>query len=611
MTQGELEKIPKGIEKSFSELQIRIMQDIVRRIQANGFSTASADWQTTRLQQLGMSEEQIKAWIRDILNVADEEVDRIYSDDAFEEYMGYRRAYEVFGRQQLDYEENQELQQIVRAVREQTKEALQNLTATMGFVKAKPDGRRQAVPLSEFYRQTLDAAVYDIRSGAFDYNTVLTRSITDMTKSGLQWIDYKSGWHNRIPVAARRAIMTGFRQVQGKINEQVARDLGTDSYEVTVHIGARPTHQPWEGRVWTWDQLCSTEEGMPGLGSALGLHGINCYHDYNPFIPGVSVRTYTDEELDRIHEEENTPKEYGGKEYTTYEALQHQRKLETRARMYREDVALLEEGGGDEDTIIAMKCRYQKTMQEYRAFSKKMGLPMQRERIYQDGLKVDMRAPSKTQKHGQVLKGPVGSRSRLFSDIGDEIRATSEKVYFSNDNDYSLDIDGLNPEVNKALSEIAKDLAKKGSEDGYEHMCLVDIKTGNVVHEECNGDDISVGVDFWKVAGDNEDIDFIYIHNHNYVSSLSETDLTTPVRCKNILYMVAVQNDGVAYVAHRVNDAVQDFYPDFYFDKELEELNQKSRNGIITPVERMQEREKIIIQNLIKTFYGGRVDCFE
>jgi len=53
MTQGELEKIPLKTGQIFSDLELRIMTDIVRRIKENGFSTASADWQVTRLQQLG------------------------------------------------------------------------------------------------------------------------------------------------------------------------------------------------------------------------------------------------------------------------------------------------------------------------------------------------------------------------------------------------------------------------------------------------------------------------------------------------------------------------------------------------------------------------------
>jgi len=387
MTQGELEKIPSEVVKAMSDLEIRIMEDMVRRIRVNGFSTASADWQFTRLEQLGMSEQQIKAWVQEVLGATDEEIERIYSDEAYQEYMGSGRAYKVYGRDRIPFDDNVELQQLIEAVKRQTGEEMTRITGSMGFVTKGLHGNLISIPLTEFYQRTLDNAMYDIHSGAFDYNSVLGRVINDMTNSGLRWIDYESGHHNRVPVAARRAVMTGFRQVQEKINEQVARDLGTDSYEVTVHIGARPTHQVWEGQVWTMDELHS----VCGLGTVTGLHGANCYHDYNAFIPGVSVRTYTDDELKQIHEQENKPKTYNGKEYTTYEALQRQRQLETRARKYREDVHLLQKGDGSEDDIIAKKARYQGTLQEYRDFSRKMDLPMQKERIYQDGLKVDMR----------------------------------------------------------------------------------------------------------------------------------------------------------------------------------------------------------------------------
>lgn len=177
--------------------------------------------------------------------------------------------------------------------------------------------------------------------------------------------------------------MTGFRQVQGKINEQVAEDLGTNSYEVTYHVGARPTHQPWQGRVWTMRELIN----VCGLGTVTGLKGANCYHDYRPFIPGVSVRTYTDEQLEQMLKEENTPKEYNGKRYTTYQALQQQRKMERSMRATRQQISLLKEGEADERSIILKKARYQGQMQVYKDFSGKMGLPEQMGRVYQDGLR--------------------------------------------------------------------------------------------------------------------------------------------------------------------------------------------------------------------------------
>lgn len=383
MTQGQLEGIPEGIQKTISDLEIRIMDDIVRRIKLNGFSTASADWQITRLQQLGMSEAEIKEWIRMSLNVSEKEIDRIFSDEVYKEYMTYERAYKVNGFEQIPFEQNQELQSTIEAVRQQTNDAFRNITNSLGFVKQDTAGRIHPVSLTEYYRITLDEAILDIHSGAFDYQTVLMRVINDMTKSGVRQINYKSGRHDRIDVAARRAVMTGFRQVQGKINEQAAADLGTDSYEVTYHVGARPSHQPWQGKVWTMKQL----HEVCGLGTVTGLHGANCYHDYRAFIPGVSTRTYTDEQLQEMVDQENIKRTYNGKEYTTYEALQQQRKMERNMRKTRQDIRLMKEGGAEEEEIMLKKARYHGQMQTYKDFSKKMKLPEQLDRIYQDGLK--------------------------------------------------------------------------------------------------------------------------------------------------------------------------------------------------------------------------------
>lgn len=383
MTLGELEKLPLKARKPISDLEIRILDDIVRRIKLNGFSTASADWQISRLQQLGESEEEIKDWIRQALDTSEKEIEKIFSDEIYQQYMKQERAYKLNGMKQIPYEQNTQLQVVIEAAKRQTNETFRNMTGSMGFVKQDATGHLKPVTLTDYYRNTLDAAIWDIHSGAFGYQTVLRRTVEEMTSSGVRWIDYKNERHNRIDVASRRAVMTGFRQVQGKINEQVANDLGTDSYEVTYHIGARPDHQPWQGRVWTMQQL----REVCGLGEVTGLHGANCYHDYNAFIPGVSVRTYTDKQLDRMMEKENTPKEYNGKEYTTYEALQQQRKMETAMRKTRMDIHLLKEGGADEQVILLKKARYHGQMQTYKDFSEKMKLPEQMSRISQDGLK--------------------------------------------------------------------------------------------------------------------------------------------------------------------------------------------------------------------------------
>ena len=383
MTQGEIEKLTAKTENIFSELEIRIMSDIVRRIKENNFSTATADWQVSRLQQLGMSEKQIREWIQKALKASDTEMDRIFSDEVYKEYYGHAKAYKLADLQQIPFEKNTFLAQLIEAVKQQLKGEYQNIAGSMGFaIKDPANGRIKSVPLMDYYRSTMDNAVLDIKSGAFDYNTVLNRTIRQMTDSGIRYIEYDSGHRDRVNVAARRAVLTGFRQVQGKINEQAAADLNTDQYEVSYHVGARPTHQPWQGKVWTMQQL----QEVCGLGEVTGLKGANCYHDYKLFPPG-SVRTYTDEQLARMNKEENTPKEYNGKQYTTYEALQQQRKMERVMRAQRQKIKLLQAGGADEQDIILAKARYQGQMQTYKDFSEKMKLPEQKARIMQDGLR--------------------------------------------------------------------------------------------------------------------------------------------------------------------------------------------------------------------------------
>lgn len=382
MTQGELEKLPQPVQKAFSDLEKRIMTDIVRRVEQNGFATDSADWQVSRLQQLGESEENIRIWMWKALDISEEEVEAIFSDALYEQYTGYERAYKVYGKEQIPYEQNEPLQQLVEATRKQISKEFRNLANSSGFVMKDTTGKIIYSPMMDFYRKTLDNAVMDIHSGAFSYQTVLKRTISQLTSSGVRYVDYSSGRHLHVDVAARMAVMTGFRQVQGQINQQLSKDLGTDTYQVTWHAGARPTHQPWQGKVWTYQQL----EEVCGLGSVTGLHGANCYHDYNAFIPGFSIRAYTDEWLEEQNQKENTPKEYLGKNYTTYEALQKQRSMERSMRKTRQDISLLKEGKSAEEDVTLAKAKYQGQMQQYQTFSKKMDLPVQMDRIYQDGL---------------------------------------------------------------------------------------------------------------------------------------------------------------------------------------------------------------------------------
>lgn len=380
-TPSELERMPVEIERRMSELEERIMEDIIRRIRINDEITRSADWQIYRLVQMGQSTEEIQRYIKEALDLTDAEINRLY-DEVIK--AGYARDEEIYEKVRVNFipfKENAELQQLVQAVISQTKEELENITQTLGFA-IDMNGKTVFSPMSEYLHKILDTAVMEVATGVFDYNTTLKRVVNEMVRSGVRSVDYETGHSNRIEVAARRALMTGVNQVVSKINDRNAEALGTEFFEVSWHATARPTHQIWQGRVYTRQELVD----ICGLGTVTGLLGANCYHSYYPFIPGISKRQWTDEELDRMNAAENKPKEYKGKEYTTYEATQRQRELETLMRAQRRKIKLLKAGSGEGELLDEARAAYRATMTQYVNFSKQMGLPQQRERIYMDGL---------------------------------------------------------------------------------------------------------------------------------------------------------------------------------------------------------------------------------
>lgn len=373
-------RLSRQIEKHFSDLEIRIMEDIVRRIRKTGKITSTADWQINRLQILGYSSEDIEQMLKETLNKSYPEMFELYDKVIDWEYVRNKEVYEQVNAEFIPYEENEELQQITEALIRQSGDDLQNITKSLGFYLDYGTGEKVLTPLAQVYQKYLDAACMDIVSGAFDYNTVIRRVVTQLTNSGLRQIDYASGRANRIDVAARRAVMTGVSQLSGKISEMNAEKLGTEHFEVEWHAGARPTHAVWQGRVYSKEELTT----VCGLGTVTGLLGANCYHMYYPFVPGISVRNWTDEWLEEQNRKENTPKSFNGKEYTLYEAKQRQRQMETCMRAQREKVELLKKGDADPDDIMIARAKYQGQLNEYSRFCKKMGLTEERERIYYD-----------------------------------------------------------------------------------------------------------------------------------------------------------------------------------------------------------------------------------
>lgn len=239
------------------------------------------------------------------------------------------------------------------------------------FVDIGPALTRFESP-THYYNRVVTQAISDVKSGKISHQKTVSNACKALTKSGMRYVQYQSGKVSRVDVAVRRAVMTELSHMQMDFAFENAATLETDLFEVDAHSGARPTHQVWQGRVYTKMEL----ETVCGLGTPTGLKGVNCYHQIQPYTKN-SKRTWTDEELARMHAEDNRLKTFGGKEYTTYQARQKQRQMEAAMRIQRERMEL--------DPYIdlsAARNKYSAMRRNYKAFSKAMGEKTHFDRVY-------------------------------------------------------------------------------------------------------------------------------------------------------------------------------------------------------------------------------------
>ena len=342
-SEEDLKKVPEFLAQSMQRLESEILADIIRRIEQAGHITRTADYELYRLSQLNGFNKDYKKLIQQALELSDEQMKELYERVIADGYARDETLYKGVGVDFVPLSENTELLQLMEAVQKQT--------------------------------------LIEVSTGAFDYNTALKKTVNELTASGVRYIEYESGRHDRIDVAVRRAVMTGMRQVTAKIEDDNAEKLHTELFEVSAHPTARPSHALWQGKIYTKQQMID----ICGLGEAGGLCGVNCYHHYMPFVSGFSMRKYTDEELSKLYQRTLETHEYGGKEYTLYEATQRMRALERRMRVQDERIELLKMGNADKADVTIMKNRRTATYNEYKDFAKAMGLPEEMARVFTKG----------------------------------------------------------------------------------------------------------------------------------------------------------------------------------------------------------------------------------
>ena len=350
-----------------------LIKDICERVAAAGQFTATASYEAWRLQNLGISQRQLKKEIAKRLRISQAQAEKLLTQSA---EVGYNFDMSRFPTSHaIPLSANSSLQQILSATVALAKEDLTNITQTLGFVGSDGVCRE----LTAAYNQACDFAFQKVSTGAQDYISAIRDATRNLAEKGIRVIDYESGSQCSVEAAVRRNILGGAGLMQEKISQQNYIDLNCDGWEIDAHEASAPDHEAIQGRQFPNEEF---ERLNNSLVRRIGC--LNCGHEKSPIIIGVNEPQYTDEELEAMRRRNEEGVTFDGKHYTLYEAGQRQRNFERTIRKQKRRI-LVDESTGDTEKLQTDQIRLVRLQQEYARFSKGTGQRMQYDRMETTG----------------------------------------------------------------------------------------------------------------------------------------------------------------------------------------------------------------------------------
>lgn len=287
---------------------------MAKRISKANFLTPTAEWRLYKAEQLRLSSKQITAKLARLTGKSEKEIRKLYTAALKETLKNDEKIYRAaISEGYLSEDKNGVLNSYFGSVAfsNALKAGLQNTNGLMRNLCSST-----AASANRMLSDELDLAFLKVTSGAFTADEAVFSAVKRLGSSGLTVLNYASGRKDKVDVAVRRAVITGIGQAAANVQLGLAADMGCDLVEVTAHLGARPTHQVWQGRIFS---LSGTHPKYPefrsstGYGTGDGLCGWNCRHNFYPFFEGLSKPVgvpFTKEENDKVYRDTQKQRAY-------------------------------------------------------------------------------------------------------------------------------------------------------------------------------------------------------------------------------------------------------------------------------------------------------------
>ena len=341
----------------YSQLETEILQDMARRIARLGKVTDTTRWQAQVLVEAGGLKKNITRILAKYDKAIIKQVTETFTEALKTSIKNDNRIFKIATGRTVSTPNAQAMLSTIQKCHSD----LSRLTLTT----AKTSQEQFVLQANRVYM--------NVQSGAFDYDTAMKSAADELSKQDVKIVKYENDRpvKRSIESAVRMNILTSINQTAANQTLSNAEELGVDKFEVTAHIGARPDHEAWQGKIYTRKELYSICE----LGTAGGLCGINCCHSFYPFFDGME-KHYTQDDLDEMANEKVT---YNDKELSRYEGEQKLREIERNIRYYKRR-ALTQEAAGTDNTQARRKIGEWQAMA--RDFTKQTGITRDSAREY-------------------------------------------------------------------------------------------------------------------------------------------------------------------------------------------------------------------------------------
>lgn len=204
-----------------------------------------------------------------------------------------------------------------------------------------------AIDAKNTYQSVVTELLPQVQGGTLGYGEAVQKACKKLSERGVCIINYASGRRDQPDVAVRRHIQTQLRQAATASTLSACERLGVVLVEVSSHVGARPTHQEWQGQVYGLSGPVVVDgvkyKGFKESGAYDGLQEPNCRHSVAPYVPGRARRWSATPDKDAGLD----PKE-------SYNATQRQRYNERKIRAAKREALACRETGVD-DTAARLR----------------------------------------------------------------------------------------------------------------------------------------------------------------------------------------------------------------------------------------------------------------